>query len=138
MYPFTESPTVSLPQNAFAFEQRKSKATNTENLTTATSDFLASLLPGGEAEDDAATQRPIYEKVAPSPQMQNGILAVVQADVNDTPEHIRDASVIGFVQITEVDEKRKKLRILPPIGLQLPRRALIWGSWPSDLGELVR
>ncbi|KAI4238643.1 MAG: hypothetical protein LQ349_000954 [Xanthoria aureola] len=112
--------------------------TNTENLTTATSDFLASLLPGGEAEDDAATQRPIYEKVAPSPQMQNGILAVVQADVNDTPEHIRDASVIGFVQITEVDEKRKKLRILPPIGLQLPRRALIWGSWPSDLGELVR
>ncbi|KAI4251842.1 MAG: hypothetical protein L6R42_008215 [Xanthoria sp. 1 TBL-2021] len=103
-----------------------------------TQDLLASLLPGGEAEDDAASQRPIYEKVPPSPQMQNGILAVVQADVNDTPEHIRDASVIGFVQITEVDEKRKKLKILPPIGLQIPRRALIWGSWPSDMGELVR
>ncbi|KAL8657342.1 MAG: hypothetical protein Q9226_002016 [Calogaya cf. arnoldii] len=103
-----------------------------------TSDMLASLLPGGEAEDDAGSQRPIYEKVQPSPQMQNGILAVVQADVNDSPENIRDASVIGFVQITEVDEKRRKLKILPPIGLQIPRRALIWGSWPSDLGGLTR
>ncbi|KAL8873528.1 MAG: hypothetical protein Q9198_007011 [Flavoplaca austrocitrina] len=112
-----------------------------DNLTCsiATSDFLASLLPGGEAEDDDSThQKPIYEKVAPSSQMQNGILAVVQADVNDTPEHIRDASVIGFVQVTEVDERRRKLKILPPIGLQVPRRAMIWGVWPNDLGELVR
>ncbi|KAL8997618.1 MAG: hypothetical protein Q9169_003165 [Polycauliona sp. 2 TL-2023] len=104
-----------------------------------TSDLLASLLPGGEAEDDDLShQKPIYEKVVPSPQMQNGILAIVQAEMNDTPERIRDASVIGFVQITEVDEKRRKLKILPPIGLQIPRRALIWSSWPSDLGELVR
>ncbi|KAL8772678.1 MAG: hypothetical protein Q9209_002339 [Squamulea sp. 1 TL-2023] len=103
----------------------------------ATSDLLASLLPGGEAEDDVS-QRPIYEKVQPSPQMQNGILAVVQADPNDTPENIRDASVLGFVQITEVDERRKKLKILPPLGLQIPRHALVWGSWPTDVGELVR
>lgn len=100
------------------------------------SDMLASLLPGGEAEEDP-TQKAIYERVQPSGQMQNAILAIVQADVNDTPENIRDASVIGFVYVAEVDEKRKKLRILTPIGGRIPYRALIWGSWPADVGELV-
>ncbi|KAL8719273.1 MAG: hypothetical protein Q9225_003703 [Loekoesia sp. 1 TL-2023] len=100
------------------------------------SDMLASLLPGGEAEEEL-TQKPIYEKVQPSAQMQNAILAIVQADVNDAPENIRDASVIGFIYVTEVDEKRKKLRILTPMGGRIPHRALIWGSWPADVGELV-
>ncbi|KAL9597140.1 MAG: hypothetical protein Q9219_005362 [cf. Caloplaca sp. 3 TL-2023] len=101
-----------------------------------TSDMLASLLPGGEVEEEP-TEKPIYEKVQPSPQMQNAILAIVQADVNDTPENIRDASVIGFIQIIEVDEKRKKLRVLTPIGGRIPYRAMIWGAWPTDVGELV-
>lgn len=100
------------------------------------SDMLASLLPGGEAEEEP-TRKPIYGRVQPSAQMQNAILAIVQADVNDTPENIRDSSVIGFVYIAEVDEKRKKLRILTPIGGRIPHRALIWGSWPADVGELV-
>lgn len=98
--------------------------------------MLTSLLPGGEAEEEPL-QKPIYEKVQPSGQMQNGILAVVQADVNDTPENIRDANVVGFIYVAEVDEKRKKLRILTPIGGRIPHRALIWGSWPADVGELV-
>ncbi|KAI4206761.1 MAG: hypothetical protein LQ346_000950 [Caloplaca aetnensis] len=100
------------------------------------SDMLASLLPGGEAEEEPA-QKPIYEQVQPSGQMQNGILAVVQADVNDSPQNIRDASVIGFIYVAEVDEKKKKLRVLSPMGGRIPHRALIWGSWPADVGELV-
>ena len=99
--------------------------------------MLASLLPGGEAEDEEPTQKPVYEKVQPSAQMQNALLAIVQADINDTPGNIRDASVIGFIYVAEVDEKRKKLRILTPMGGRLPHRALIWGSWPTDVGELV-
>ena len=137
-YPSTESQTVSLTSPSFDPSSTTVKDIIL-NSSTATSDLLASLLPGGEAEDDDSTaQKPIYQKVAPSSQIQSGILAVVQADVNDTAEHIRDASVIGFVQVTEVDERRRKLKILPPIGLQVPRRAMIWGAWPSDLGELVR
>ncbi|KAL9012769.1 MAG: hypothetical protein Q9173_002494 [Seirophora scorigena] len=100
------------------------------------SDMLASLLPGGEAEEEPA-HKPIYERTQPSGQMQNGILAVVQADVNDTHENIRDASVVGFIYVAEVDEKRKKLRILTPMGGRIPHRALVWGSWPADVGELV-
>ncbi|KAL8800829.1 MAG: hypothetical protein Q9182_004889 [Xanthomendoza sp. 2 TL-2023] len=106
----------------------------------AASDLLASLLPGGEPDDDdndTTTQRPLYEKIPPSPQMQNSILAVVQADVNDTPENIRDASVIGFLHVQEVDATRKKIRLLSPVSGRIPHRALIWGSWPADVGELV-
>ncbi|KAL8987935.1 MAG: hypothetical protein Q9177_002921 [Variospora cf. flavescens] len=100
------------------------------------SDMLASLLPGGEVEEEP-THKPIYEQTQPSGQMQNGVLAIVQADVNDRPENIRDASVIGFIYVAEVDEKRKKLRILTPMGGRIPHRALVWGSWPADVGELV-
>jgi polyribonucleotide 5'-hydroxyl-kinase len=69
--------------------------------------------------------------------MQNSILAIVHADPNDTQENIRDASVIGFVYVAEVDEKRKKLKILAPLSGRLPNRAMIWGTWPEGVGDLV-
>ncbi|KAL8712949.1 MAG: hypothetical protein Q9220_002807 [cf. Caloplaca sp. 1 TL-2023] len=105
-------------------------------ISLATDTMLASLLPGGEAED-SAPPKPIYEKVQPSPQMQNAILAIVQADVHDTPENIRDASVIGFIFVAQVDDKRKKLGVLTPMSGRIPHRACVWGMWPSDVGELV-
>lgn len=69
--------------------------------------------------------------------MQNSIIAIVQADANDTQENIRDASVVGFVYVAEVDEKRKKMKILAPLSERLPNRAMIWGSWPESIGGLV-
>lgn len=69
--------------------------------------------------------------------MQGAILAIVQSDPNDTPENIRDASVTGFVYIAEVDEKRKKLKVMAPLSGRLPNKALIWGSWPEGVGDLV-
>ncbi|MCJ1225041.1 Cleavage polyadenylation factor subunit clp1 [Toensbergia leucococca] len=100
-----------------------------------TSDLLASLLPGGEAEDTGPA--PIFEKLQPSSLMQNSILAIVHADPNDTQENIRDASVLGFVYIAEVDEKRKKVKVLAPLSGRLPNRAMVWGSWPEGVGDLV-
>jgi len=79
----------------------------------------------------------MFDKVTPSSLMQNAILAIVQADPNDTPENVRDASVIGFVHVAEVDEKRKKLKVLAPLSGRLPHRAMIWGSWPEEIGDLV-
>ncbi|MCJ1304751.1 Cleavage polyadenylation factor subunit clp1 [Hypocenomyce scalaris] len=96
---------------------------------------LNSLLPGGETED--ATVPSIFDKIQPSSAMQNGILAIVHADPNDSQENIRDASVIGFVYVAEVDEKKKKLRVLAPLSGRLPNRAMIWGSWPDSIGDLV-
>ena len=69
--------------------------------------------------------------------MQNSILAIVQADPHDSVENIRDASVIGFLYIAEVDEKKKKLRVLAPLSGRLPNKAMIWGSWPDSVDNLV-
>ena len=69
--------------------------------------------------------------------MQNAILAIVHADPHDSHETIRDASVIGFIYVAEVDEKRKKLRILAPLSGRLPNKAIVWGVWPEGAGDLV-
>ena len=69
--------------------------------------------------------------------MQYSILAIVHAIPNDSPEDIRDASVIGYVYVADVDEKRKKLRLLAPLSGRLPNKAFIWGTWPEGVGDLV-
>ena len=69
--------------------------------------------------------------------MQGSILAIVAAEPADSPEVIRDASVIGFVYVSEVDEKRKRLRLLAPLSGRVPRKAVIWGAWPEGVGELA-
>ncbi len=94
-----------------------------------------SLLPGDATEE--MSKAPIFERIEPSPQMQNAILAIVHADPNDSEEDIRDASVIGFVYVAEVDEKRKKLKLLAPLSGRLPNKALVWGAWPEGVGNLV-
>ena len=107
-------------------------------LVDATSDFNNSFLPGDHDSTADPTTPPIFEKVdVPTPQMQNGILAIVHADPNDTQENIRDASVIGFVLVAEVDEKKKKVKILAPLSGRLPYKAMVWGKWPEEVGELI-
>lgn len=90
--------------------------------------LLSSLLPGGEEENAVPS---MFEKVTPSPQLQNAVLAIVQAEPNDSQDSIRDASVIGFIYIAEVDETKNKLRILTPASGRLPSKAMIWGAWPE-------
>ena len=97
--------------------------------------MLASFLPGGE--EDSLAKDAIYERVQPSSTMQSCILAIVQAEPHDTPESIRDASVIGFVYVADVDEKKKKMRILAPLSGRVPRKAMVWGIWPESAGDLV-
>ena len=98
--------------------------------------LLSSLLPGGD-EEDAHTASSIYEQITPAPEMQNSSLAVVEAERNESPQSIRDANVIGFIHVLEVDEKKRKLRVLAPASGRLPNRAMIWGAYPeaADLGH---
>ncbi|KAL9101987.1 MAG: hypothetical protein Q9163_002816 [Psora crenata] len=107
-------------------------------LADATNDSSNFLLPG-DYDSLVETSKPsIFEKITtPTPQMQNALLAIVQADPNGAQENIRDASVIGFIFVTEVDEKKKKVKVLAPLSGRLPGKAMIWGRWPDGLGELV-
>ncbi|KAF8853730.1 Clp1-domain-containing protein [Acephala macrosclerotiorum] len=92
-----------------------------------------SFLPGGVEE----TEQGLFEKAEPNPSMQHCILAVMYASVNDSQDTVRDASVMGFVYVAEVDETKRRLRVLQPMNTRIADRPLIWGSWPEAAVSLV-
>jgi polyribonucleotide 5'-hydroxyl-kinase len=69
--------------------------------------------------------------------MSHWTLAVMNASVNDPPETIRQAPVMGFVAIADVDEDRRRLKILSPVSGQLGNRPLVWGRWPEPYINLL-
>lgn len=81
-------------------------------------------MPGGV---EAATDKESYEKVEPVPMMLHCLLAVMYASVGDSQDTVRDASVMGFVYVTEVDEKKRRLRVLAPMNTRISDRPMIWG-----------
>jgi polyribonucleotide 5'-hydroxyl-kinase len=95
--------------------------------------MLASFLPGGEED----TELELYEKVEPSSMILNCILAVMYAALNDSQETIRDATVMGFVYVAEVDEKKRRMKILAPLNTRITDRPMIWGSWPEATMSLI-
>jgi len=95
--------------------------------------MLASFLPGGEEDQEER----LFNKVEPSTEMVHCIMAVMYASPVDSHETIRDASVMGFVYVAEVDEKKRRLRLLAPLSGKLGDRPMIWGSWPEPTMSLV-
>lgn len=69
--------------------------------------------------------------------MQNCVLAVVYALPRDPADVVRAANVMGFVYVADVDEKKRKLRILAPVSARLGDRPLVWGSWPDPAVGLL-
>ena len=93
----------------------------------------SSFLPG----EDEMGESGFYEKVEPSSLMLHSLLAIMHAAVLDTVETIRDATVMGFVYIAEVDEKKRRLKILAPLNTRFTDRPLVWGSWPERTMDLI-
>lgn len=69
--------------------------------------------------------------------MQHWTLAVMHASPRDHVETVRSASVMGFVYVADVDEERKKIKLLAPVGGRLGDRPLIWGKWPEPYFNLL-
>lgn len=97
------------------------------------SDLLRSLLPGG---DDSVVPNTIFETVEPSAQLLHAVLAIMQVEPNASQEDIRDASVLGCVYVAEVDESRKKLKLLTPLSGRIPNQIMMWGTWPESVDLL--
>jgi len=97
--------------------------------------MIASTSPYDPGDDDVSESE-IYEKVEPSALMLHSLLAVMHAGVVDTVETIRDASVMGFVYVTEVDEKKRRLNILAPLNTRFTDKPLVWGSWPEKMMDM--
>ncbi|KAH7324695.1 Pre-mRNA cleavage complex II protein Clp1-domain-containing protein [Stachybotrys elegans] len=73
----------------------------------------------------------------PSSLMQHWTLAVMHASLRDSPETLRVANVMGFVYVADVDEERRKMKILAPVPGRLGDRPLIMGKWPEPFINLL-
>ncbi|KAH6632177.1 Pre-mRNA cleavage complex II protein Clp1-domain-containing protein [Chaetomium tenue] len=81
--------------------------------------------------------KPALERAEVSAEMSHWTLAVMNASVNDPPEVIRQAPVMGFVAIADVDEDRRRLKVLSPVSGRLGNRPMVWGRWPEPYINLL-
>ncbi|PGH04621.1 mRNA cleavage and polyadenylation factor Clp1 [Blastomyces parvus] len=115
--------------------------------TATTSPFLSAPNPALTTTATSTSSQPSsipLKKLPPSTTspiplaLENTLLAVTHAAPNAPLHEIRDASVMGFVYVAGVDEKKAKIRVLAPVGGRVPTRAMIWGKrWPGELVGLV-
>lgn len=88
--------------------------------TTSTTGVVTSSVP----------KKPKYLiKLEPSSIVENGLLAVVDASVDDSIDSIAKAAVRCFVHVVEADDNRRKMRILMPIHGRLPNKPFILGDF---------
>ncbi|KAI1874957.1 uncharacterized protein JN550_002386 [Neoarthrinium moseri] len=128
----------------FFGDAKKNLSPGTQNIgfESVTAWKVAEAPDSTSAEDDDDFYDPgatdsVVEKVEPSDMMLNCTLAVMYAGTRDPPDAIRDANVMGFVYITDVDEKKKRLKVLAPVNARLGDRPLLWGSWPEPMVSLL-
>lgn len=73
----------------------------------------------------------------PSSLMQHWTLAIMHASLKDPPEAVRAATVMGFVYVSDVDEERRKIKILAPVGGRVGDRPMVLGRWPEPYMNLL-
>lgn len=78
-----------------------------------------------------------FEKVTPSLAMTGSLVAIKFCPGNSDEIAVRDSAVMGFLYVADVDETRKKVRFLAPHPQRWGDRALVWGSWPEPVADLV-
>lgn len=88
-------------------------------------------------DGDFYPNQPTLEPAEISAEMSHWTLTVMNASVNDPPETIRQAPVMGFVGIADVDEDRRRLKILSPVSGRLGNRPMVWGRWPEPYINLL-
>lgn len=97
---------------------------------------------GGGPSSSSTLVIPLQKLSSPAPlSLANTLLAVTHAAPNASLQEIRDASVMGFLYVAEVDDKKGqggKIRMLAPVGGRVPHRAMIWGKkWPGEMVGLI-
>lgn len=93
--------------------------------------------PDSDAYEVFGSTPSIYEKVVPSPDMVGKLLAITTAVATDRHEMIRDSSVRGYMWVADVDEGKKRVKVLCPQPGMVVSNALVLGRWPDDVAGLV-
>ncbi|KAJ4301664.1 Cleavage polyadenylation factor subunit clp1 [Kalmusia sp. IMI 367209] len=79
----------------------------------------------------------IYEKITPSGEIVNKLLAITSASASDKHDVIRDSSIRGYMYVADIDEAKKRVKLLSPQPGHVPPNAVIMGSFPEDVPALV-
>lgn len=76
----------------------------------------------------------IFERVlAPEPAMRSSVFAVLNCPAESEQDVIRDATVMGFLYVTDVDDVRGKISLLSPVAGRVPEKAVVWAGWPESV-----
>jgi polyribonucleotide 5'-hydroxyl-kinase len=67
----------------------------------------------------------------------NSLIAITSASANDRQEVIRDSSIRGYMYVADIDEGKKRVKLLSPQPGQVPTSALVLGTFPEDVAALV-
>ncbi|KAG6020925.1 hypothetical protein E4U19_008183 [Claviceps sp. Clav32 group G5] len=73
----------------------------------------------------------------PSSLMQHWTLAVMHASLDDAPDVVRASTVMGFVYVSDVDEEKRRVKLLAPVGGRIDNRPLVFGRWPEPFMNLL-
>lgn len=73
----------------------------------------------------------------PSTPMQHWTLAIMHATPKESPDTVRAAGVMGFLYVSDVDEERRKIKLLSPVSGRLGDQPLVWGKWPEPYINLL-
>lgn len=90
-----------------------------------------------EYDPTANGSNSIYECIPPSLAIQNSLVAITTASPTDSQEVIRDSSVKGYIYVADIDDVKKKVRLLSPQPGMIPGNAMVLGPWPEDVPGLV-
>ena len=91
----------------------------------------------GEYDPSLAPLTTLYTRVPPSSILQSSLLAVTTASPTDRQEVIRDASIMGYIYVAEVDETKRKCRLLSPQPGLIPGNAMVLAPWPEEVPGLA-
>ncbi|KNG89809.1 putative mRNA cleavage factor complex II protein Clp1 [Aspergillus nomiae NRRL 13137] len=104
----------------------------------------ATPLPGIVSSIESATPAlasniPLKKVLPPAPStLANSLIAITNAPTTASVAEVRDASIMGFLYVAEVDSEKGKIRALAPVGGRVPPRAFVWGKkWPREVVGLV-
>ncbi|KAE8378777.1 mRNA cleavage and polyadenylation factor clp1 [Aspergillus bertholletiae] len=86
-----------------------------------------------------ASNIPLKKVSPPAPStLANSLIAITNAPTTASAAEVRDASIMGFLYVAEVDGEKGKIRALAPVGGRVPPRAIVWGKkWPGEVVGLV-
>lgn len=65
------------------------------------------------------------------------MLAITTAGAQESHAGIRDASIRGYMYVAEVDEAKRRVKLLSPQPGGVPGGAVVVGRWPEDVPSLV-